>query len=121
MLFLPKLPASLRRDTAREINPCTTALIKTSNCNLMEQVSPPRSTASYTAPLSFYVVGFGFIWTNISMAPILIVLSCPHLSLASSHCDVDESAGVYHALICSALWLLLLLLWLDLRIDHVRI
>lgn len=38
-----------------------------------------------------------------------------YLSLATGHCDVYEAAGVYEALVCSALWLLLLLLWLNLK------
>ena len=37
------------------------------------------------------------------------------LSLSTSHCDVDESSGVYHSLVCSALWLLWLFLWLNLK------
>lgn len=42
------------------------------------------------------------------------VRSSSYLSLAASHCDVDESSGVHHSLVCAALWLLLLLLRLNL-------
>lgn len=37
-----------------------------------------------------------------------------HLPLAAGHGDVDETAGVEHALVGSAFWRLLLLLGLDL-------
>lgn len=37
-----------------------------------------------------------------------------YLSLATSHRDIDETAGVCYSLLGSALWCLLLLLWLNL-------
>lgn len=39
----------------------------------------------------------------------------PYLSLATSHCNVDESSDVCHSLLRTSLGLLLLLLRLDLK------
>lgn len=81
-----------------------------------------RSTCynAYAAP------GLGFICSS-----IISLLLCSreihhfemyktHLSLSTSHCDVDESSGVLEALLSTTLWGLLLLLWLNLFLPKMN-
>ena len=64
--------------------------------------------------MAIYAVGAGFICRAISCVLSRHASSCSYLSLAARYCDVNESAGVHHSLVCAALWLLLLLLRLNL-------
>ena len=64
----------------------------------------------------------GFIYTQFHQQEVMEIertFSTTNLPLATGHCDVDEAAGVYDALLRAALGGLLLLLGLDLCWEYV--
>lgn len=83
--------------------------------DLLEQVTvfirPVNRTSLPTfilflSPASpFYVVGLGFIYHGQHPLYSSEELSGDkYLALATSHCNIDESAGIYHSLASTTLW-----------------
>ena len=98
-----------RNPAYRAVNLADLTLIPTTSFRKQRHLHFP-----HTRPLD-YDVGLGFICRYIvSFGRGVHTDIPPYLSLATSHCDVDESSSICYSLLGSALGALLLLLRLNL-------